>query len=353
MNLMPEETLVERLSASSISVEDRTISVLDTAFCRLKAAQFLPAFEMLGVELSACREAAELRGELPEFTRAVRAHPVFELCQQDPYTSRAYAKPRGFAGDAVMLDFVYSGIAPEGTSNLGAQIFNCTTRVPLGLSVRYRRSLLRAYLDDTVIRIPRARILSVASGHCRELDGSLLINGIRQPEYIALDQDRDACALAEREYGRPWVRVIPAGIKSLLGNTSDLGQFDFIYSAGLFDYLSDAVARALLERLCAMLRPNGRLLIANFLPNCFGRGYLEGMMDWHLTYRTDRDLCALLPKSVSPGKAFEDPHGNVVYVEASRPPTQSRSSTATAQRASASSAGGDHRRTIPLSGPSK
>jgi SAM-dependent methyltransferase len=230
-----------------------------------------------------------------------------------------------------MLDFVYSGIAPEGTSHLGAQIFHCTTRFPLGLSVRYRRSLLRAYLDDTVIRIPQARILSVASGHCRELDGSLLSSGVMQPEYIALDQDRDACALVEREYGRPWVRVIPSGIRSLLGDSSHLGQFDFIYSAGLFDYLSDAVARTLLERLCAMLRPKGRLLFANFLPSCFGRGYLEGMMDWHLTFRTDRELLALLPKGVSTSKAFEDPHGNVVYVEATPPPTRSSSSRVAAR----------------------
>ena len=31
--------------------------------------------------------------------------PIFALCQEDPYTRRAFEKPRGYAGDAVMLDF--------------------------------------------------------------------------------------------------------------------------------------------------------------------------------------------------------------------------------------------------------
>ncbi|HEX6984701.1 MAG TPA: hypothetical protein VF170_04960, partial [Planctomycetaceae bacterium] len=32
-----------------------------------------------------------------------RAHALHGLIQQDPFTSRAFTKPRGYAGDAVML----------------------------------------------------------------------------------------------------------------------------------------------------------------------------------------------------------------------------------------------------------
>ena len=43
----------------------------------------------------------------------LRKHPVLELMHQDPYTHRGYHKPRGYAADAVMLDFIYRHPAGE------------------------------------------------------------------------------------------------------------------------------------------------------------------------------------------------------------------------------------------------
>ena len=43
------------------------------------------------------------------------------------------------------------------------------------------------------------------------------------------------------------------------------GQFDFVYAAGLFDYLSAPVASALTGRMFEMTRPGGLMLIPNFL----------------------------------------------------------------------------------------
>ena len=40
----------------------------------------------------------------------VREHPVFGILREDPYTDRAYSKPRGYPGDAEMLDLVYFGL---------------------------------------------------------------------------------------------------------------------------------------------------------------------------------------------------------------------------------------------------
>src|SRR6185295_9427579 len=50
-------------------------------------------------------------------------HPLRDLIYQDPFTHRAYHKPRGYAGDAVLLDYIYGREegwpAPEGTTELG------------------------------------------------------------------------------------------------------------------------------------------------------------------------------------------------------------------------------------------
>jgi SAM-dependent methyltransferase len=114
------------------------------------------------------------------------------------------------------------------------------------------------------------------------------------------------------------VQVVRQGVRDLLGGplAAQLGHFDLVYSAGLYDYLPDALARRLTARLLQMLRPGGRLLIANFVPGGSGRGYMELFMDWTLVLRNEAAMRAL---AVASGAAqvntFHDPHRNVVYAE--------------------------------------
>jgi len=273
-------------------------------------------FRVLGPELSRLHQEAIDAGSEDEFIASVRKHPLFELCQQDPYTARAYQKPRGYAGDAVMMDYVYSGRPPEGTSPVGQQIFMATTRVPMGLSVLYRRSLLHSYINDHIARRSSCRILSVASGHCREIEGSLLFEKGFDCEFVALDQDSDSMAAVARDFAHPRLRIMIERVKTLVFDRLDIGKFDLIYSAGLYDYLPDATAELLTSRLYSKLKPGGRLLIANFLPTCYGRGYLSAFMDWHLKYRTVDELRNLFPDKLREDvTVLTDPHGNVAYAD--------------------------------------
>ena len=40
-------------------------------------------------------------------------HPIQSLLHQDPLTFRSFSKPRGYPGDAVLLDFIYRHPAQE------------------------------------------------------------------------------------------------------------------------------------------------------------------------------------------------------------------------------------------------
>ena len=116
--------------------------------------------------------------------------------------------------------------------------------------------------------------------------------------------------------------MVNEGVRELIhparaaGGAADLGRFELIYSAGLYDYLPDALARRLTARLVQMLAPGGRLLIANFVPGGSGRGYMELFMDWTLVLRTPAQMQALAQAAgATLVHDFLDPHRNVVYAE--------------------------------------
>lgn len=319
---LPEPSAPARTSASAVRTlpwNERARAAMDEGLRCLERNQPFRAFDIFGGPLSLARDDAVAAGDSDALRALAQAHPLFEICMQDPFTQRAYAKPRGYAGDAVMLDYVYSGAVPEGTTAMGEQVFRATTNVPTALSIRFRRAYLAATIDDFATRIEGCRILSVASGHCRELDLSLLSrlagdSGLRTT-LTALDQDPASLETVFRDYRGLPVRTVTGGVGDLIRGTLDLGEFDLIYSAGLFDYLSDAAARALVSRLAKMLRPAGSLIVGNFLPAYSGRGYLEAFMDWRLILRRPEDLGRLFTGLAGSLRTHVDPHGNVAYAQ--------------------------------------
>jgi extracellular factor (EF) 3-hydroxypalmitic acid methyl ester biosynthesis protein len=303
---------------STLTLEENTQALLDRAQLMLQRAEYAAAFRLLCPPLSALWTEARSCGLEAAMRTLCREHPLHALVQQDPFTERAATKPRGYAGDAVMMDFIYQGTPPEGTSQTGAGIFSATTQATMGLSVRYRRQLLKSLIDDTVVTQETGRMLSVASGHCRELEGSLVQSPHFLGEFVAFDQDPESCAEVQRVHAQSRVKVVNQGVRDLLSGptAAALGSFDLIYSAGLYDYLPDGLARRLTARLLQMLRPGGRLLIGNFVPTGSGRAYMELFMDWELVLRNEAAMVALAQAAgASTVSSFHDPHRNVVYID--------------------------------------
>jgi hypothetical protein len=292
-------------------------SLLDEAYRLLCEQDVTGAFRLLTVPLAEFRDAALRHGVEQRFVELVRNHELLPVLMQDPLTHRAFHKPRGYPGDAVLLDLIYSGQIPKGTSRVGRDIFAATSRSPGSASLQFRCELLRHYIDDAVAQRRDCRILAVGSGHCRELSGSTLLTGRCQAQFLALDADQWACKTVAREYPFARVRVAPLRFLDLLEHPGDLGTFDLIYSPSLFDYTTTAMARRLTRALLSMLRRNGRLLVGNFTPDCESRGYMDTVMDWRLMYRDAGHLAAVFrDESLSDLRTFLDPHGNVSYAEA-------------------------------------
>lgn len=253
----------------------------------------------------------------------IRPHPVTALVHEEPFARRAFVKPRGYAGDAPMLDLVYGeGSPPTDLSPLGQRLHMWSVRQPACRSVRFRCDLLAEMLDETANLADAPRVLSLACGHLREAARSYAMRCNAISELVAVDQDEESLAEVRRSFARFRVTTMPGSVRQMLTGAAKVGEFDFVYSAGLYDYLATTVAGALTRALFRALRPGGRLLVANFAPSLRDIGYMEAMMDWHLVYRDEqamRQLATAVPASeVASVHTFRDELGNVVYLELRR-----------------------------------
>jgi extracellular factor (EF) 3-hydroxypalmitic acid methyl ester biosynthesis protein len=97
-------------------------------------------------------------------------------------------------------------------------------------------------------------------------------------------------------------------------------QYDFVYCAGLFDYLTDAVCQHLMEAFYAMLAPGG-LLVATNVDKHAAINQMECFLDWHLKYRDTQKMRELTPKAASPEEVIikRDPSGANVFIEVRKP----------------------------------
>src|SRR4051812_14524357 len=167
-------------------------TLLNQAYGKLTGGKVHEGMDELFLGLQARRQNSSDQ-EWAEFVSMCLHHPIKELVHQDPFTHRASTKPRGYAGDAVLLDYIYGREEhwplPEGTSELGRQIFHFTTGATASEGVRARREFIANLLDKMVEEQDRPHVLSIASGHLREAILSSAVRRRKLGRLVALDSD--------------------------------------------------------------------------------------------------------------------------------------------------------------------
>lgn len=272
--------------------------------------------------------------EWAEYKVLCRNHPVCKLIHEDPFTWRTFNKPRGYAGDAVMMDMIYLQEAvggheqafrlPEETTDLGRELYKYTSQIPACKAVQARRDAIADMIDKVAEDIREPHVFSIAAGHMREADLSRAIRRRKLGRLVALDSDAESLEEIHRSYGDFGVEVMAASVRRLLNGSLETGEFDFVYSMGLFDYLRLSTGQRLVSRMFDMLRPGGRLVVANFLPEIRDVGYMEAFMDWDLLYRTRAEMMELTMKipqtELGDLRVFSDDETtNILFLEISKP----------------------------------
>lgn len=230
-------------------------------------------------------------------------HPVARYFLEDPFTRWSFEKPRGYSGDAQLLDFIYGhpSVADRiaGASPLGKALYNYTKDASSSVAVRERRDLLTQHVDEIASsRGSGAEVLTIAAGHLREANRSFALQEGRLKRWVALDQDPLSVGSISRDLGGTCVEAVDGSVRGILAGRHDFGKFDFVYAAGLYDYLNDKVSIKLTQRCLNMLKPNGVFLFANFATDIMVDGYMETFMNWALLLRSETDMRRIINGSV-------------------------------------------------------
>ncbi len=274
----------------------------------------MPAVATRLDEIRRERTPAEWRAVIDQL---ITPHPFRTYALEDPFTRHAYEKPRGYPGDAALLDLIYADGSYEGElSPLGAQLHPWAVTSPGCQSVRERRSILASLIDRVARERTHPRVLALACGHLREAEQSEAVQSGAIDEIIAVDQDQRSLDVVNQELIEKRVRAVRASVRRFLIDPTAFGSFDLIYAAGLYDYLDDAVAQQLTAAMFSALKPEGTLLAANFAPSLVDIGYMEAIMNWNLIYRDEPSVAsfaALLPADAE-RSIFRDTPANVIYL---------------------------------------
>lgn len=214
------------------------------------------------------------------------------LLASDPYTRWGFVKPRGYPGDATLMDFAYGhpSVAREIelAGPVGGLIYKQTSGAAQSESARQRISLIASEIRAQIKIRGDIKITSLASGHARELEALNSKQRSRIKRFIAIDADPQS--LEEVKVSAKDIPVTLIRKNLIRAKLFNLPNTQLVYSLGLFDYLEPHHADLVLSKMWGKTLSGGVLIIANLAPDAANLGYCEAIMDWWMIPRSEKDM---------------------------------------------------------------
>lgn len=283
------------------------------------------------------RAASGVRRELIPAHRILAMRQLHPLLLCSPFFNRCYVKPLGYAGDYEMINMMMRDPC-EGDSLFAKVMNHWFLSQPPVRAHRNRIDLLTGYIVQMARRKmdqDRApRVLSLGCGPAHEIQ-RFLAEQPSNAEFTLLDFNEETLqhvrsvmeSLRAKLSREAQFHYLKKSVHQMLKEASKAVEavrnpnYDFIYCAGLFDYLSDPVCRRLMDLMYEWLRPGGLLVATNVHKGNPSIGWMELLVDWHLIYRDSQQMAALAPKASSPDecRVVVEETGVNVFLEVSRP----------------------------------
>jgi SAM-dependent methyltransferase len=315
-----------RLKLEAASAAERTRMLSETAVQALR-----PRWNEIE---RAAAEAAVAFLDDPQAVRAAKEYTeaaLTPLLLGAPMVRRSYLKPLGYPGDYQTMLYTYANTF-EGETAFDQVFHKLYAEHPLAYGIRTRKDFIVDQMkQEHAASIARDeedfRVTSLGCGPAREVVEFIRGSGGTWPGKVSwtlIDQEEETLSVAYRDGQRTLVENHARGELSclnlsfgqLLSDTNILStapQQDFVYSVGLFDYLREDRAQALVQTLYERLKPGGLLAIGNAIAPNLNFWALEFLVDWTLLYRTRSQmskLAARLPSqaevsvATEPGQAY-------------------------------------------------
>lgn len=263
-------------------------------------------------------------------------HPLV-LCA--PFAYRTYLKPLGYAGDYEMVNMILRD--PHEGSSLFAKMLNVwLLSQPSAEAHRNRVKYLTGILEQEVGRVAatgkKAKIMNLGCGPAGEIQAFLAKTDLADhAEFLLMDFNDETLdyakkvleSLRERHHRGTLLNFEKRSVHQILKDSSrnidlpPVQQYDLIYCAGLFDYLSDRVCKRLMDHFYGLLAPGGLLVATNVDSSNPNRNSMDFILEWHLTYRDRMELARLAPTAAPPENCCvrADPTRVNIFLEVRKP----------------------------------
>lgn len=289
----------------------------------------------------------QVAGEVP--AAAVAAHAAYAKRQLHPlvlcapFMYRTFAKPLGYPGDYEMVDMM---MRPpfEGSSTFAKLLNTYFLDTAPVIAHRNRLTMLQEILFSEACRTLRAnrplRIFNLGCGPAREVQQFVAEQEIADRcEFTLLDFNEETLQHTQktlegikRQHGRRTkIRTLQKSVMQVIKESAHRdsvfarAEYDLVYCAGLFDYLTDDICRRLISVFHRMLAPDGLLVVTNVDAYNPCRKWMEFVVDWFLFYRSkvqpEHDIRGLQPDELkdAPWAIRSDASGSNVFVELRKP----------------------------------
>ncbi|MDP3850137.1 MAG: class I SAM-dependent methyltransferase [Luteolibacter sp.] len=238
-------------------------------------------------------------------------HPIV-LCS--PFLYRTYTKPLGYAGDYEMVNMMLRD-PYEGSSAFAKLLNFALLNTEPVVAHRNRIEFLIEKLRSECVRRAahgKTRIFNLACGPAMEVqrflrecpESDLAEIDLLDFNAETLEYTRE-CLEEARTAGKreTELRYFQRSVHQLLraatqGGEEEFTNYDVVYCAGLFDYLSQRVCKRLVELFCTMVRPGGIIIVTNVATSNPRKAWMEYVMEWNLIYRNESEMKDLVPEGL-------------------------------------------------------
>ena len=246
-----------------------------------------------------------------------------EYFEQSDLIRHCKHKPMGYAGDYQLIDWFYT--KHHAAAGPGYYLDDFVNRLAGAQAVRNRKNFLTYTFNElTYKKRGPISLLNLASGPCRDIAEMLASANPHTAGSTIHCVDMDNRAIA---YAQTVTHSVTIPVHFVWEHKNAFllrmqQQYDFVWSGGLFDYLNDRLAIALMHRMWKWTKPGGKMIVGNFHPHNPSRNFMEWCGEWFLIHRTHdamRELCikAGIPPAVL--TIDHEPLHTVVFAIAEKP----------------------------------